>query len=170
MKKIAMLLSLLLFAGLAFAAGKSVVSTYTLPATNLPPIGAHANRGIPLSVEGQPITNLTVSILDYNDGGTGDDDYLVSGTLHAWRSQPNAILTDGGGGWTRETDLDVYLAGDAGWTTHGSSQMTRGFSRQVTITNYSPSGGKERLYYSTTNVLNVDGGTQAHRIIINGHY
>ncbi len=153
------LISLLMVAGVALAGG-IVSSQYTLDSTNAAP--TTSTVGIPVTVNGEPIKRISVTVEDYSDGGSADYEYIASGTAKAWLRRPSLCFPDGGACWAQVPDLDLTLASGTG----------HGVSIAVVATkalNY-PFATGDRLYYSTASVLGVDGGSPRHNVLIQAGY
>lgn len=106
------LFAVLLLAGVTAWAGgifsKKYLQTATLTA---PTVGTASTNCIPLThtLSRLPVTEVEVTVMDHNDGGVSDDEYLVGARVSAYRYDPSMVLLDGGGAITREVAYDFAL-------------------------------------------------------------
>lgn len=164
-----------LVAGFATAGGIIAVK-YALDPTNTAPISSTA--GLPLSVNGEPLKGLTVTVFDFADGGN-DEEFIWLGDLKAWVLKPELRYPDGGGGWARAPQFDLGV--DAG-TSAGAPIASNNVSGLSYVLPFTPAttqglqtgqfpaltGG--RIYYQSVNLKGHDAGTARHNIFLEGRY
>lgn len=174
MKRFAILTVMLALASVAYAASRSTeYSNLQSPTTAARPNGSAA-VGIPLTVNGETVERVTVTISDYSDGGA-DDDYGIIYTALAWKFTPQDMNADGGGGWVRLPAFDVTKTYSGADVAFGSITASRGvvqtFPGVGTAGTFPEMGNNARLYYQLTSATNIDGGLGTlTRVTIDGKY
>ncbi len=152
---------------LAAFADQFQTASYQLDSSNSFPTSPTA--GLPLvCANGHPVSALSVTVSDYNDGGV-DDDFIWLGVASAHVYSKTTRYPDGGAGWNRAPAFDFTL--DAGTLTGAPIQAakTRGITTFFAPTLPLPTtDGTSRFYVSTASVLGNDAGTPRHTVQING--
>ena len=103
-----------LIASVAYGGGvftKKYVQPATTAAGNVPTVATQSGVCIPLShtLSHSPVTELEVTVMDHNDGGQADDEYLVGARVSAFRYDPTAVMLDGGGAIVSEPAYDFAI-------------------------------------------------------------
>lgn len=164
MRKIFMILML---TALTAFAGNLIRKSITSPipaAGNLMPTSATVGIPIQINLSGSQndLTAVVVNICDYSDGGV-DDDLMRSAQLSAWKFTKEAVIPDGGLGWSRFPQLDVVFNDDGGLA---GPCKTAFLPLPTDVTNLS----EGQLYFSTSQVTADGGGSIVHRVILEGRY
>ncbi len=176
MKKILALslVSMVALAGVAFAANGFLSKQYQLNNVTDPVAPTLSTEGMPLTgPNGEPITALSVTIIDYNDGGV-DDDFIWLANVNAYLYKPTTRYPDGGAGWTRLPEFDFTI--DAGTAAGVPIQTTkqRGQTKVFPLTAAGVplpvAGAGNRIYFGTEDLLGNDAGTPRHTVLIEGRY
>lgn len=168
------LVSMLALAGVAFAATGFVAKQYQLNNVTDPVAPTLSTEGMPLvGPNGEPITALSVTVADYNDGGV-DDDFIWFANVNAYVYKPTLKYPDGGAGWMRLPEFDFVV--DAGQSGGAPIQTTkqRGQTKVFPLTSAGVplpiAGSGTRIYFGTEDLLGNDAGTPRHTVLIEGRY